>query len=140
MDKRNFFSEYLNYGKWTYDKTISQEVVKLRTGVMVGGKYPYILKKLEFGNSYQFLYLFYYQNLVDFERYVARSLFDVPFGLYRVTVRIKDAESNYFECLYEKYVDLTSHPDFIPVGEDRTHTIYTLSLKFLGVVHKRFTD
>ena len=62
--------------------------------------------------------------------------------MYRVTARIKDAESKCFVIFYDKYVDLNSDPHFKTVGsaENNTYTIYTLSLNILGVVHERFTD
>ena len=62
MNKKNFWNGYLNPVEYTHDKTISQEVLDLRTGVMVGGRYPYIFKKLESGNCFQFLYLFYFKS------------------------------------------------------------------------------
>jgi hypothetical protein len=60
----------------------------------------YIFKKVKFGNTYEFLFLFYYYNLIYKSKRdigLSRVLFDVPFGLYNFTLRVKNNYDKNFE-------------------------------------------
>lgn len=138
MDKKNFWNSYSNPEEIFHDETISLEVPKLRTGVIVGAKYPYIFKKVALENCYEFLYLFYYRTLVSDEEFI-RSMADVPLGIYTVKIRIKDAESKHFSYTYSIMVDLVADLHVKP-KHDKIFSILMLWENILAKINQRFID